>query len=124
MEKVIIVVTGNSDFRSLLDTYLSRSFQVIMTESALHAYILLENGYIPELVITEFDMRLPDGKRLIIKLKESKNYVHIPILVISGSDRAIAKLDLIRTSTTGHIVKPFSLIDLEARVKSLLKIAV
>jgi DNA-binding response OmpR family regulator len=124
MKKVILIVTGNNDFRAHLEKYLSRSFEVKMTENALEAYTLLENGYFPELIITEFDMSLPGSKRLVIKLKESSKYIHIPILIISASDKTIARLDIIRTGNVGHIVKPFSLTDLETRVKSLLNVGV
>jgi DNA-binding response OmpR family regulator len=124
MKKMILIVTGNNDFRAHLETYLSGSFEVKMAENAIEAYSLLENGFIPELIITEFVISLPGGKRLIIKLKESRKYIHIPILVISGSDKTIARLDLIRTGHVGHIVKPFSLTDLETRIKILLNVGV
>jgi len=122
MKKLILIVTANNDFKAHLEAYLSRSFEVRMTDNAIEAYSLLENGYLPELIITEFNMSLPNSKRLIIKLKESIKYIHIPILIITGSDKTISRLDLIRTGNVGHIVRPFSLTDLETRVKTLLKV--
>lgn len=121
MKKDILLVTGNLKFRAIMEKYLSRSFDVKMAISAEETLSMLQKGYKPELIITEFSMSLSDGKRLILKIKENKVYVQIPILVLSGKENTNLRLDLIRTGTTGHIVKPFSLIDLESRVKSLLK---
>jgi len=122
--KGILIVTDKPEFRALVETFFSRNYDVIMSENALEAYTLLENGYMPELIITEFTMSLPDGKNLIVKIKGNNKYLHIPILALSGSDREFARVDLIRTGSTGHIVKPFRLTDLETRVRSLLKITI
>lgn len=121
MKEDILLVTDNLKFREIMEKYLSRSFDVKMAVSGEETLMMLEQGYKPQLIITEFSMSLPDGKRLILKIKENRTYVHIPILVLSGKENAIVRLDLIKTGNTGHIVKPFSLIDLESRIKSLLK---
>jgi DNA-binding response OmpR family regulator len=122
MKKQILVVTNNSGFLDLLEKNLSGSFIVQVAEDGSEAYEILENGFLPELIITEFNMSLHNGKRLILKIKENDSLICIPILLISKSERALAKLDIIRTGITGHIVKPFMFTDLEARVKSLLEV--
>jgi DNA-binding response OmpR family regulator len=120
MKKDILLVTDNLEFRAIMEKYLSRSFDVKKAGSAEETFSILETGYNPGLIITEFSMCMTDGKRLIIKLKETNSYVHIPILVISGNENTIIRMDLIRTGATGHIVKPFSLTELEFRIKNLL----
>jgi DNA-binding response OmpR family regulator len=124
MKKDILIVTDNFEYRAIMEKYLSGSFDVKITGSAEKTLSMLEEGFNPKLIITEFSVSLPNGKRLIIKIKENSKYVHIPILVISGDENKIMRLDLIRTGTTGHIMNPFILTDLESRIKSLLNIAV
>jgi|WetSurMetagenome_2_1015567.scaffolds.fasta_scaffold04905_2 PleD family two-component response regulator len=123
MKKNILVVTKNSGFIDLLERNLSGSFLVQVAEDGSEAYEKLENGFLPELIITEFNMSLHNGKRLILKIKENDSLIRIPILLISESEKAPAKLDIIKTGITGHIVKPFMFTDLETRVKSLLEVA-
>jgi DNA-binding response OmpR family regulator len=122
MKKAILLVTDNLEYRAIMEKSLSASFDLKICISAEKTLSILEEGFNPELIITEFTMFLSDGKRLIIKIKENEKYVHIPMLVISGDENTIMRLDLIRTGTTGHIVNPFSLTNLESRIKSLLNI--
>jgi CheY-like chemotaxis protein len=120
MKKDILLVTDNFEFIAIMEKYLSRSFEVKITCSAGEALLVLEEGYKPELIISEFSMSLSDGKRLIIKIKENAKYVHIPLLVLSGNENKIVRLDIIRSVTTSHIMKPFSLTELESCINSLM----
>jgi two-component system, chemotaxis family, chemotaxis protein CheY len=122
MKKHILVVTKNTGFLEMLDKNLSGSFSVRLAENGSEAYEMLEEGFFPELIITEFNMSLQNGKRLVLKIKENNRLIPIPILIISQNERTFPKLDLIRTGITGHIVKPFMFTDLETKVKSLLEV--
>jgi two-component system, chemotaxis family, chemotaxis protein CheY len=122
MKKHILVVTKNTGFLEMLDKNLSGSFSVRLAENGSEAYEMLEEGFSPELIITEFNMSLQNGKRLVLKIKENNRLIPIPILIISQNERTFPKLDLIRTGITGHIVKPFMFTDLETKVKSLLEV--
>jgi len=122
MKKRVLLVTDNHDFRALMKEYLSKGFEVKLSETGEDAYRLIENGYYPDLIISEFTMNLPDGKRFVVKIKSKEKYMNIPLLILSGNDRTVARLDLMRNSSSGYIVKPFSLHDFEERVNRLIEV--
>jgi DNA-binding response OmpR family regulator len=113
----ILIVTNNLEFRNLIETFLSRSFDVRMCENGMEAINMVENGYLPSLIICESTMLLPEGRTSIIRLKENTNYQHIPVLILSEKERCFSG-----KSTYGFLTKPFSLKDLETRIKNLLKV--
>jgi DNA-binding response OmpR family regulator len=117
MKKGILIVTNNLEFRNLMETFLSRSFDVKMCGNGRDAINMVENGYLPSLIICESSMLLTEGRTSIIRIKENTDYQHIPVLVLSEKERCFSG-----KSTYGFLTKPFSLKDLETRIKNLLKV--
>jgi CheY-like chemotaxis protein len=116
MKQGILIVTNNLEFRNLMESFLSRSFDVKMSGNGREAINMVEDGYLPALIICESSMLLPEGRTSIIRLKENTDYQHIPVLVLSEKERCFSG-----KSTYGFLTKPFTLKDLETRIKNVLK---
>lgn len=118
---VILVVDGDKDICSLLKVNLQTEGYIVevcnTAESALTTH--LEN-YL--LVITETE--LPgeiDGWELVDRMKESRLTANIPVMFCSTHD---SENDIIRGLNAGaddYITKPFSLREMMARVRSVLR---
>lgn len=118
---VILVVDGDKDICSLLKVNLQTEGYIVevcnTAESALTTH--LEN-YL--LVITETE--LPgeiDGWELVDRMKESRLTANIPVMFCSTHD---SENDIIRGHNAGaddYITKPFSLREMMARVRSVLR---
>jgi len=124
MKKEILIVTGHLEFNTLIGKYLSRRFNVRMAGNCHDAYILFENGFIPDLIISESLMSIPDGNELTFKIKEDIESRNLRVLILSGNEKATSHIELIRTVDNNYLVKPFRLTDLERRVKYLLNVAI
>ena len=75
----------------------------------------------PGLVITDINMPVMDGYDLIKELRAKVNTMFIPIVILSSRSTAEDKLKGFTFGTDDYITKPFDYIELQARVKRLLK---
>jgi len=69
------------------------------------------------------DRILPDGDGVQIfrKLKSSPALRLIPVLILSGKDRLADQADGLDLGADDYMTKPFSLLELKARVEALLR---
>lgn len=60
----------------------------------------------PDLVLLDLGMPLKSGVELLEKLRESKTYASIPVIVISSSNDKEMVAKLIKLGISGYILKP------------------
>lgn len=75
----------------------------------------------PDLAI--FDLMLPgmDGVTAIRKIREMPAVAHIPILILTAKDKEIDKVIGLDGGADDYMVKPFGILELGARIRSLLR---
>jgi len=76
---------------------------------------------LPDLVI--FDVMLPgkDGLTLTKEMRENPKTAHIPILILSAKSNEYDKVQGLDNGADDYLAKPFSPMELVARVKALLR---
>ena len=114
--RTILVVDDEPDIRKMLTRLLQdRSYQVIEAERGLQALRVVKEK-MPDLII--LDAMLPEihGFEIARRLKGSKKYGHIPIIMISAVYRGWRYAEDVKTSygVDAYIEKPF-------RISALLK---
>lgn len=114
----VLIVEDDSDIASNLYDYLeNRGYHVDAAENGiLGLHLALSNDYDSILL----DLSLPgmDGLTLCHKLREDAKR-DIPILMLTARDQLDDKLRGFDAGTDDYIVKPFSLSEVEARIKAL-----
>ena len=95
-------------------------FEVVAVSDGQQALKILET-YQPDLIITDILMPYTSGLELIgiVKSKNTK----LPIIVLSGLGEEEIVLEAFNLGADDFLTKPFKPIDLELRVKRLLKIS-
>lgn len=121
MRKNILIVTETPEFRILLESFLSGSFDVKVTGNNFEAISVIRNGYLPLLVLCDSLVPLSACIELIQSIKENSSDIHIPVLLMSGKDKSSEIADLIKAGASDYIYKPFRLTELENRIENLLK---
>lgn len=118
MSKNILVVDDDKDIRELVAIYLkTEGFNVKLAENGEEALALIEKNKF-DLVILDVMMPKIDGLETLIKIR--KNHI-MPIIFLTAKNEEI---DMIKGLTLGaddYIGKPFSSMELLARVKSQLR---
>ena len=123
MKKRILLVDDKGEFRRLVQIFLSKNYKVETAENGLHALALLQNGYLPDIIVSDLMMPEIDGKVLVEQVKSSGLFQHIPIVILSSIDKSDKKIELIKSGAGDYLVKPFNPLELEVRIERLLKTA-
>jgi len=120
MEK-ILVVDDKSTISNLLVQFLSGQYEVDIKEDGLKALTWLQQGNIPDLVLTDLQMPNLDGVELIKRLKESGYFKDIPIIVLSSRDNSADRIQCLKLGAEDYIVKPFNPEELLIRIEKILQ---
>ncbi|WP_068615961.1 response regulator transcription factor [Paenibacillus tuaregi] len=114
----ILIVDDDPDIVNLISEYLGREGYSIATSSiGQEALEMISQGGI-NLVILDIMLPHMDGFEICRRIRE---YSDIPILLISAKSTDIDKVVGLRTGADDYIVKPFSAIELAARVEAQLR---
>ncbi|WEG73459.1 response regulator transcription factor [Vagococcus intermedius] len=118
MSKMILVVDDDVEIRNAIRIYLEREdYQVLEASDGLDAVKLIESNPI-HLAIIDVMMPILDGVEATKKIREISN---IPILMLSAKSEDIDKIQGLQVGADDYLTKPFSPMELMARVKSLLR---
>lgn len=121
MKKKILIVDDKTEFRRLTKTILSKDYVVESAENGIDALSLMQNGYMPDLIVTDLMMPVLGGKDFVEQLKNSGVFNNIPIIVLSSIDKSDEKIKLINMGASDYLEKPYNPAELLARIENLLK---
>ncbi|MES5896105.1 MULTISPECIES: response regulator transcription factor [Bacillus cereus group] len=114
----ILIADDDKEIRNLLKIYLERELYMVDTaingEEALHLFN--QNNY--NLVILDLMMPKVDGIEVCRKLRDKTN---VPILMLTAKDHEIDKILGLSIGADDYITKPFSIHEVVARVKALMR---
>ena len=119
MREHIFVIEDDQNIQEILKISLeSTGYIVTVFNNAIEAILALEKVK-ADLAI--FDLMLPemDGITAIKKIRETKS--RLPILILSAKDSEIDKIKGLDSGSDDYMTKPFSVLELCARVRSLLR---
>ncbi|EJS47106.1 DNA-binding response regulator [Bacillus thuringiensis] len=114
----ILIADDDKEIRNLLKIYLERELYMVDTaingEEALHLFN--QNNY--NLVILDLMMPKIDGIEVCKKLRDKTN---VPILMLTAKDHEVDKILGLSIGADDYITKPFSIHEVIARVKALMR---
>lgn len=119
MKECIYVVEDDENIREIIDLALtSAGYNVKQFSNALDALKSMENDQVD---LAVFDLMLPgiSGIDAIKKIRETDQ--ELPILILSAKDREIDKVNGLDSGSDDYMTKPFGVLELQARVRSLLR---
>ncbi|EJR55475.1 hypothetical protein IIO_05435 [Bacillus cereus VD115] len=114
----ILIADDDKEIRSLLKIYLERELYMVDTavngDEALQLFN--QNNY--NLVILDIMMPKVDGIEVCRKLRDKTN---VPILMLTAKDHEVDKILGLSIGADDYITKPFSIHEVVARVKALMR---
>jgi len=115
----ILIIDDNQEILFGLEKLLKEADFHTNTASTLdEAREALEN-YEYNLII--LDWMLPDGSGVEFLEKQRQNYLTIPVLLLSSKSDANEKVEALDAGADDYLEKPFSNIELLARIRALLR---
>ena len=119
MNERIFVIEDDENIQEIVKLSLeSNGYQVTLFDNAIDAVIEIKRDA-PDLAI--FDVMLPqmDGISAVKKIRETNT--EIPILILSAKDSEIDKIHGLDSGSDDYMTKPFGVLELCARVRTLLR---
>ncbi len=106
----------------LLETRLSAEYFVVQTAlSGAEALKICENGEI-DIVLLDVMMPNMDGFEVCRRLKSNPRTHHIPVIMVTALDQPSDRIAGLEAGADDFLTKPFDVVQLMARVKSLVRL--
>ncbi len=120
-DRLIAVVDDDPDVSYVISEHLAK--EGVRVEGFVDAISLFGflDKEIPDLILLDIMLPAMDGLEICKRLKETERFSHISIIMLSGKDEEIYKVSSLNMGADDYIVKPFSLNELSARVKAVLR---
>lgn len=118
-KKIILLVEDNDDLRNFLAKSLSDSYEVLSAINGKEAYDIAIHK-LPDLIITDIMMPVMDGFTFAEKIVANIHTNHIPIIFLTAKDKPEDQIKGVDSGAVDYIVKPFSIIYLQSKIKNLL----
>src|SRR6185312_7548660 len=115
----LLVVEDDENISSAISEYFSRAgYNVKTVEDGLMG-VKTAMDESPDAVVLDIMLPKMDGLAVCRELREKAN--HVPILMLTAKDDVVDKVLGLEMGADDYITKPFSLREVEARIKSVLR---
>jgi CheY-like chemotaxis protein len=120
MENRILLVDDSKPMLTLLNGLFKAHYNVVCKPSAISALESLQDGSLPDLIITDINMPEMDGYEFVKQLKARNSYKNIPVMVLSSNQVSSDRLKLYKMGIDEYLVKPFNPEELYLRAEKLI----
>lgn len=114
----VLVADDEREIRDLVKRYLERETYVVDTASNGEEALRYVEQYTYSLVLLDLMMPVVDGIEVCRRLREKSN---VPILMLTAKDQELDKVLGLSMGADDYLTKPFSINELVARMKALLR---
>lgn len=118
MTKVLIIEDDPAIVRGLKDALEDESFEVLTAADGDEGYERIVKGK-PDLIILDLMLPKLDGFDLCRRVRVEK--IPVPILILTARGEEVDRVKGLDLGADDYVVKPFSLLELLARVRALLR---
>ncbi len=119
-DRTLLIVDDNEELRLLMSNLLEHDFHIETAADGEEALRCLARTEI-DLVISDIMMPVMDGIELCRKIKETFEYCHIPVILLTAKNSDESRIDGYNSGADGYVTKPFNLQLLYAQIVNQLK---
>lgn len=116
----ILLADDNPDMRTYIHDLIKSECNVVTATNGEEAWNILQKRRI-DLVLSDVMMPVMDGLALTKRIKNSADYAHLPVILVTARGGAEASTSGLDTGADDYIAKPFSAIELKARVRAAIR---
>lgn len=122
LNPTLLIVEDSYDLQGFLTDLLTEDYNIITKENGQTALDWLgETDTLPNLIISDVMMPKMDGFEFLENLKNSDEYRHIPVLMLTARAEMKDKLKALRIGVDDYLLKPFNDVELKVRIKNLIE---
>lgn len=117
----ILVVEDDPYMQIILNEFLSATYEVEISDNGMDALAFLQNGNIPDLILSDYNTPEITGLQLIEQVKASDFFKSIPVIILSGEESSEKRIKCLDAGADDFVVKPFNPAELAARIRVVLR---
>jgi len=117
---MVLVADDEPDMRRFLRSQLEDEYEVMEAVDGLMA-TERAGQFLPDIILLDLMMPHKDGLQVCKELREIPATAGIPIILLTARADEEAKFDALQMGANDFLAKPFSSIELQARVKNLVE---
>jgi DNA-binding response OmpR family regulator len=117
----ILIVEDDLYMQLILKEFLSNVYETEVCVNGMDALASIQNGNIPDLIISDLNTAKINGLELLAQLQASDFFKLITVIIVSGEDSSEKRILCLDSGADDYIVKPFNPAELEARVRVILR---
>ena len=117
---LILIADDEQDMRRFLVSQLADDYELIEAEDGAQAAEKAQN-VLPDLILLDLMMPHKDGLQVCKELREYAPTAGIPIILLTARADEEIKFDALEKGANDFLSKPFSSIELSARIKNLIE---
>lgn len=120
MKKSILIVDDKESIAKVISFYLASEYNFTYFENPVKALAWLQQGNMPDLIIS--DIRMPEmmGDKFLSYLKANELFKSIPVVMLSSEDSTSERIRLLEEGADDYIVKPFNPMEIKVRIKKII----
>jgi DNA-binding response OmpR family regulator len=122
MKKKILIVDDDLSILKLLNFILTKEHDVIVKNNGMDAFSWLEEGNLPELIISDLNMPYFNGQSFIKNIKISGLFRDIPIIMLSAAHDLDDQVRKMSFQVDAYLPKPFNPTALKTAINQVLSI--
>jgi DNA-binding response OmpR family regulator len=118
-KRKVLIVDDNSDLRDFLKSAMQDQFKITLAENGKEALKIVQNDQ-PDLILSDIMMPEMDGYELCKQIKSKGETSHIPVILLTALDDKSQELRGLVLGADEYLTKPFDVILLIQRIKTLI----
>lgn len=122
-DRTILIVDDRKENRALLRNALARDYDVVEADDGERALEAIWN-HCPDLILLDIRMPRMDGFEVCTQLQTFPEFREIPVIFLTAASDVTDKTRGFELGAVDYITKPFSVIEVQARVKTHLSLAI
>ncbi len=119
--RTILVVDDTLEIRVLLGEMLRDEYRVVFARDGQEG-LEVARQVAPDLIISDVMMPHVDGQEFCRRIKEDSATAHIPFVMLTAKAELSMKIGGLNCGADDYLIKPFEENELQARVRSLLRL--
>jgi DNA-binding response OmpR family regulator len=117
----IVIIEDDPALQMVIARFMENRFQVAVFNNGMDALAYLQEGNIPDIIVSDLNTPQLNGYEFIKQTKASGFFNAIPIMILSGEESTESRIKCLEAGADDYLVKPFNPRELEARINVILK---